>query len=320
MKKYYKLLFKILISSGLIFYIFSKVNLGEVFKALQDAELTYFFIALFFFFVCHVINSKKWQILLRHLGFNERLNKLIELNFISLFYASVLPGGQLAGEGVKLYRITKNSNKIDRLVLSVLMDRLTGMVAFIILGFFGIVLSRTEILYYNKILTVFIFFIFISLFILILFNNKMAFLFEKLFLKIFRHENKITSLTKKAINVIFSFKGAYNILFLSLIYGIIFQLLNTLVVYLLAISLGISIAMTDLLWITCFVSLILVIPVTVMGIGIREGALIYFLALVGVGSTGALSLSLLSFILLFLGSLAGGIFFKAMPIFLKEKT
>jgi uncharacterized membrane protein YbhN (UPF0104 family) len=192
------------------------------------------------------------------------------------------------------------------------------MVAFIILGFCGIVLSNTEILYYNKILAVFIFFIFLSLFILILFNNKMAFLFEKLFLIIFKHENKLTSVAKKAMKVVFSFKGAYYILFLSLIYGMLFQLLNTLMVYILAISLGISISMADLLWINCFVGFILIIPVTVMGIGVREGALIYFLALVGVTNTRALSLSLLSLILLFFGILAGGLFLKAMNFFKRK--
>jgi uncharacterized protein (TIRG00374 family) len=319
MKKYFKLSFKILISSGLIFYIFSRINMGEVFEILQDAKLKYFLFALFFFFICLVINSRKWQILLRHLGFDERLNKLIELNFISLFYASVLPGGQLTGEGVKLYRISRNSNKIEMLVLSVFMDRLTGMVAFVILGFFGIVFSSTEILYYNKILLVFVILFLLSLFILLLFNNEVPVLFEKLFLKIFKHKNKISLLAKKILKLIFSYRGAYNILALSLMYGMFFQLLNTLIIYILAMSLGISIALTDLLWIYCLVGLMLIIPVTVMGLGIREGALIYFLAFVGVAGTDALSLSLLSFILIFSGSLAGGLLSKALHFLTKKK-
>jgi uncharacterized protein (TIRG00374 family) len=320
MKKYFKLFSRILISSGLIVYIFSRINLRDVFDSLQHAEIKYFFIALVFFFISYVINTRKWQILLYHLGFNERLFKLIELNFISLFYASVLPGGQFTGEGVKLFRISRNSNKVEMLVLSVFMDRLTGMVAFVIVGFFGIVFSNTEILYYNKILLVFIILFLLSLLILVLFNNEMPVFFEKLFLKICKHENKMISVARKTMEVIFSFRGAYNVLFLSLMYGMFFQLLNTLLVYLLAMSLGISINPIDLLWVYCLVSFILLIPVTVMGLGIREGALVYLLSFVGVTNTRALSISLLSFVMLFFGSIAGVIFIKAVHFFANRKN
>jgi uncharacterized protein (TIRG00374 family) len=306
-KKYINWLFKIFISGVLVWYIFSKINIGEVFDIINNIKLFHFLIAFIFFFVSVIIFSKRWQILLNHLGFNEKLNKLIKLNFISLFYAAFLPGGQLTGEGVKIYRITRNSDRKGELALSVLMDRLLGMVAFVILGFLGILLSNTEILYKNNILIVFIIGFAVSIFILLLFNNKIASLFEGLTLKIFKHENKINLLIKKIIKLIFAYKGAYQVLFLSLIYSIVFQIFNTLIIYMLAISLGLNIAILDLLWIHSLVSLILIIPITIMGLGLREGGLIYLLSLVGIVSAEALSLSLLSFILILLGSLVGGV-------------
>jgi len=54
------------------------------------------------------------------------------------------------------------------------------------------------------------------------------------------------------------------------------------------------------------VSIIVFIPVTILGLGLREGGLIYFLGLIGISSVSALSLSLLASLIYFLTGLSGG--------------
>jgi hypothetical protein len=74
-----------------------------------------------------------------------------------------------------------------------------------------------------------------------------------------------------------------------------------------AISINMDIDLLSIFWIVSFVSLILLIPVSVMGLGLREGSFVIFLGMIGIADVKSLSLSLLVSLMLIVIASFGGV-------------
>ena len=90
--------------------------------------------------------------------------------------------------------------------------------------------------------------------------------------------------------------------------GMTFQLLGVCIIYRIARDIGITISYSDWCWIFAAVSVILLLPISFGGVGIREGGFIMLLALFGVSNESALACSLAFFALQVATSLFGGAF------------
>jgi len=200
------------------------------------------------------------------------------------------------------------------------MDRISGFVALIMLGFFGIIITNSNIFNYSKILSIYLFFLLSILFILFLFNEKIVTKIKKLYCKMQSNDNyeQINKTANKVINLIFAYKGAYKTLGVSLFYGLLFQAVNTLSTYFLVLSIGLNLNFIDLLWINALVSIIIATPITILGLGLREGSFVYLLGLLGILNIQALSFSLLASFVYFAGGLIGGVFELYEFIFIEK--
>jgi len=315
MNKYLALFLRIFVSFAVLFFLLSKIDIGNILGTFSRADIRLVALAFLTMIFCWVINSKKWQIILSHLQEKMSLLNLIKLNFLSLFYSAFLPGGQITGELFKFYKIAKDNQNRSILAISVFADKLSGLMAAILIGLAGLLLSKSEIANYHAILTIFLLLTTLSSLILIFFYSRL-FIFIKSYL--FRWQ-QIKYLGKiYEFYILFEkFVGAGKFMLIVLSYGILFQLLNVFYIYLLAISLGINVGYIDLIWVTSLASLILIIPVTVMGLGLREVSLIYLLGLIGVAAADAFSLSITIFVLSLLGGLGGIIFEYIDEIYLE---
>ncbi len=73
------------------------------------------------------------------------------------------------------------------------------------------------------------------------------------------------------------------------------------------ISIRIDLALSVVVWITSIVTLIQLIPITVSGLGVREGALFFLLSKYDIPGSEALALAFLLFAIATMISLVGGI-------------
>jgi len=95
----------------------------------------------------------------------------------------------------------------------------------------------------------------------------------------------------------------------TFVLSIVFQIVRVLICYLLAFSIGLRVPIGYFFIITPLVMLFTMLPLSVGGIGVREGATIFFLGKIGISSAMALSVSLMCFIVAILGSLPGLYFY-----------
>ena len=95
----------------------------------------------------------------------------------------------------------------------------------------------------------------------------------------------------------------------ALAISLVFNILLIAVNYLIALSLGIEIPLWYFLLFIPLTSFLLVLPISLSGLGVREGAYVYLFAQAGVSAPLALAMSLLFYALNVATGLIGGVLY-----------
>lgn len=127
---------KALVSALLIALLLWRVDVAEVGRVLAVASPGLMALAGLLFFLMHALNALKLRVLLPEL----RARRLLAYTLVAQLYALVLPG-QLAGEAVKAYRLSRDEGRGQgrgeigggRIVSAVALDKVTGIVGLLLL-------------------------------------------------------------------------------------------------------------------------------------------------------------------------------------------
>ena len=297
MKKYFIIFLKLFFSFSIVYYFFSKIDVSLYFELLKGVNIFFFIIALLIFFAALFVFTLKWKILLKMMAIDYSYWLLFKINLISLFYAAFLPGGFLAGEAVKGYKISKNKNDKTRRVFSIFLDRLTGAISFIFIG----ALSLTLAGYFKKnILLIYGILLLgaLAVYLVIILRKprkKIKSLLLKLLVKYnFTFLDKEKYIKKSYINK-------------AILLGAIFQLAITAGLYFIILSLGFRISFLNLIWINSLVSAATMLPITILGIGLREISFVYLFGLFGFLKASSLSVATFVVFILILRGVPGGL-------------
>lgn len=277
---------KIGISVALLALVFSRVPLREAWAAATGLVPQTAALSVVGYFVAHVINAAKLRVLLPGLS----LWQAWRFTMIGVLFGLALPG-QLAGDAVKALRLARAApdvGEVTAAVAAVAVDKIIGMFALLLLTAVGLSLNAAtfgdSVVVAAAAVTVLIPVALVVVLVAPLprwlgtWGQEFA-------------AWRTVALTRDA-------------LLRSLGFGILFQTVSIASVYLLGDSLGIGLPFTAWAVIVGLTSVILMLPVTVAGLGLREGSLVAVLAVLGESAGQALALS---FALLAMNLLGAGV-------------
>jgi uncharacterized protein (TIRG00374 family) len=89
--------------------------------------------AVFIFPITFIVTSLRWHALLKALEINMSLGRAFVLNMVGAFYNTFMPGST-GGDLLKAYYASKFTVHRTRAVMSVIIDRVIGLLALVILG------------------------------------------------------------------------------------------------------------------------------------------------------------------------------------------
>ncbi len=278
-----------LVSSLLIGFFFANSDVPKVALSLQNLPPSIIFWSAALYIFAFLIASAKWKILLPEYP----LSALFKLNLIGLFYSTVLPG-QISGELVKAYRLSKNSAEAERIVASVWVDKITGLFGLFLVAVAGVFFTPTHLpqsIFVAVILGT------LCCFTLLFFIrfNPCGEIILRMVRKLSSHFPKRRALLENFSSFIFAWREYLNrrgLIFSSVLAGVFFQLIAAVIVMMFAQGIGIPLSFWDWSWIFGAVSVALLLPITVGGLGIREGVLAGILMWLHVPPEQALALSL----------------------------
>jgi uncharacterized protein (TIRG00374 family) len=228
---------------------------------------------------------------------------------IGTYYATVLPG-QLTGELAKVFKLGKGKQDAEQIAASVLVDKITGMISLMIVGITGALLSSRE--FSGNLSLTFLTVLFLTISFLICLRLKVFYNFIVTFLnKLTSKSLKLNSVANQVIRMMDEWKlysGKIRMLSYNTLIGLVTHSISVYISYLLAHDFGMNIPYWDWCWIYTITAIVLLVPITIAGIGLRDGSLITLIAILGFAKEKAMALSFSALAFVIFYALVGFLF------------
>lgn len=120
---------KLGISVLLLYFVFTKINFNEVWKALKTVKVHFLILAILAFIASQWVSAKRLLIIFKEVGFNlsNKSNNILYL--IGMFYNFFIPGG-IGGDAYKVYVLNKEFKwSSKKLTAALFIDRFLGLTA-----------------------------------------------------------------------------------------------------------------------------------------------------------------------------------------------
>tara|TARA_E500000331_G_scaffold128012_2_gene125429 strand:- start:3128 stop:4141 length:1014 start_codon:yes stop_codon:yes gene_type:complete len=300
-KKWFVIILKTGVSAGLIWVLLSGVDFQSLKIKFDKINLTLVLVAMGAIMAQIFIGTLRWMSVLKGLGANVMFFALAKLYYIGVFFNQALPGGT-GGDAVRVFLSYREGVNFRHAFNGVFLERVATVLALIAL------VDITQPFFIESLSEEMASVSLTSAIIISLGGIVGVILLTQLyrFPERIQHWSIIRGLGNLGRDlrlIFFSFKRAGPPLFWSLVGHINVSFS----VFLLATSLRLNVSLFDCIILVPPVLLILSIPISIGGWGVREGAMVWAFALVGVPKEAALALSLLFGIVVLLTALPGGV-------------
>jgi uncharacterized protein (TIRG00374 family) len=317
MKKTAILLLKVAVSVGLFAYIFHKVDARHLWEIMRTAKFSFLAGAIVVYLVIQVLSAYRWRLLLIPLQMEVPFRKLLAYYFLGMYSNLFLPSA-IGGDVVRVYYLNKVTRRLSGSSTSVFLDRDLGLAALLLIA---TVVAALTGMSFNGVALAPIFGLISVAFIganLVIFYKPSYRLLHKL-LSLLRMK-KVDEKVERLFESVNSYRGAWRVLLLSLVVSILIQLGGVLVNLLNGWAIGLQTrgGATDYMVFIPAIMLIIMIPLSIGGLGWRELSFIAFFKSVGATEAQAVTLALLWFAVQVVTSLPGGIIYISEVVRKKE--
>jgi uncharacterized protein (TIRG00374 family) len=291
-------LLKVLIRLVLIVVILRSVDVNALWEVVRNANPWYLLAALFTLLLGVVVRAFRWQFLVRDQGVNVSLWELSALYFVGFLFNNLLPSG-FGGDPIKMYELSRRSHRGAQAISSVLVDRFMGLFALQAIGLIALVFSWRLVPMEIVILSVAVFGV--SLLAAWVVSYRRLWSALAAWVPLF---DRLLSI--KAISSLISSLQGYSssALLRALGVGVLFNVLLIAANVFVGEALGADLPPQYYMIFVPLTSLVLILPISFAGLGVREGTYVFLFSQVGMAQEVALSLSLLVYAL---GTVAPGL-------------
>lgn len=286
--KFPTFLLKFLISVGMISFFVWHIDFSTLYSAVHRTKVSYLLIGLILYPLGQVICAIKWQYLARALGIHKDLKPMVGLYFIGMFFNLFLPTS-IGGDITRGLYLNPRSGNTRSSFLSVLVERGTGVLSMLILA------SIVMLSPYGAALPAILRYGFPVL-------SVMVFLFIWILPHVLR--NTRTRVRRLVFQELIVFWQHPRIGIVALSYSVIFHSILVAIHVCIARALSLNIPVPYHFITVSLASLASLLP-SFNGIGVRDGAYIYLLSLIGIDKAFGLFFSFLWFLIMAVSSFIG---------------
>lgn len=280
------LIIKLAISSGLLYYVLSKVGAEKVLAIIRTISPFAFIFAITIYIFSIYISTMRWRLLLPN-EFKDK--KLFSFYMIGAFFNTFLPG-VIGGDAVKTYYLYKEINSGSISLSSVFMDRYVGFVSLMTMGLVAYIIG------FNYIKG--------SIIEWLLPAIILAFLVGSFVVFGLRFGKRIRVLSQ-FYDYFDNYRNQKALITKTLFLSLIVQTLNIIAIYVITLGLGQHISLMYFFIFFPVITTISTLPISISGIGVREGAFVLLFGLVGIKPEMATAMSFAWFLSVAFGGLTG---------------
>ncbi len=299
-----KFVLKAVISATLIWWLLSGIEISQITEPLSRVSLLSLALGIGLLLLGSLIGAWRWKMIITAWGGTLGFWRLWSHVLVGVFFNQTLPSS-IGGDAVRILRVKREGLSLQMAVNSVIVDRATGLAGLIILVAFGQILSSSETT--DPMLRMMLSVLSVA--------GTLAFLVAALLDKIplparmlrWRWLAALAGLSQDFRRVFMDPRQAA----MLLLSATAMQITIPLAVYAISRSLTIPVGLIDHLILVPPAILILVLPISIAGWGVREAALVYAFAFVGVAKPEAFAVSVLFGIIVIFSGLPGAVLWLA---------
>ncbi len=341
-KKHLATAIRIVVSVGLLMFLFYKMGPTKIFDAIRGANPVYVLAIFGLMFTEHLHGTYKWMILLRHTASNVPFWPMLRVRYLSSFIGT-FGLGAVTIELVRMYGLARYTNDLAMSFTSILMDRLLGLTGLSLMILIGVVMQSRETVAGIEFWAGGAMALILAGWIAIM-NRRFRTFTDKTLAHvqswIGNHQHQpadhdepldahptvwvrtgravarllfkilaaIRDKQKKVYQSLDAYRGRPGLLTWAMVQSLIFNVLRILVVWTGALAIGIDVPIGAFFVATPIVIFAMLIPISMSGWGVRESMFVYLLVgLYGAQEETVLAMSLLIGVCAVLSTLPGAV-------------
>ncbi len=307
-KKALTTIFKLAVSVSILYFLFSSVDIETFFSVIKTLNPLLFIFLGFFFVAIQGMSAYRWSIVLKK-DVQVPYTRLLSIYFIGMFFNNFLPT-IVGGDVVKGYYLYKKTGRGDVTAASILMDRYSGFTALMAITLVALVpgyalISGTGLPGFFLLLVGV--YIVVSLFVWVeSLHGWMVRMLTRVRLL------RLNEMIETFYRALMSYKKHHAVLLKIFLCSLVIQCGVIVGYIMLARGLGIETSPGYFFLFIPLATVVSMVPVSLSGLGIREGAFVFLFTKAGTSQEEALGLSLVWFAMMVCVSVIGGVQYVRM--------
>jgi uncharacterized membrane protein YbhN (UPF0104 family) len=282
---------RVAISGTLLGWLAWHTDWQRVSEAFAHLQVQYWLLAVVILVITQAVSARRWQKLAQALGMQETFARLTSYYFIGMFFNLVLPTS-VGGDVVRAYYLTKRSGKKLPAFVSVAVDRLNGLIVLLALACVAATLMYQDLP--DRLLP-------------IVWGTALCGWLAILSLPWLARWGKNGPVRIQQVRTMLQLMHHPRLVVQTTLYSLFIQVANVVLVWQVGLALQVDIP-AGYYWVMVpMVSVLTLLPISVNGMGVREGGTALMLAPLGVNQATALALAFLWFAVFATVSLLGGL-------------
>lgn len=300
----YKLVLRYAISLGLLAYLFYLLDIKQIENVITDTRPVFLVMVIMVFFIERTLGAYRWHLLLTCIHISIPWRIVFKATFISGFFGNFLPG-IVGTEIARIITITRSTNSLALAVSTVIFDRALGALALVSIALAAIAFAPRHVPDSVSITS--------TVILGVLIMGMGAVTNSKIRPFILRLIKRVTpgilqSRVEKLFMMVELIATRRRVLAISVLLAIIFQMLRIIAVIVGAYALNYNIALIYFLLYVPIILVLMLLPISLGGLGVREAGFVYFFGAELMPPEAAFTLSLIIYLGSVTAQLPGMIF------------
>ena len=305
----HKLAVKVIVSTALIAFLLTKVSISDLFRIVSSIDPGLVLASMACYFVSNVLGAYQWHLLLASSGIRLRFAQAFQFYFVGLFFNNFLPAN-IGGDAIKVYDVSRVGSSVYQVIAVTLLDRLLGIFSLCVLalGAVAYVARSDQPGPYG---------LYVIVFAACMVPALGFYFIKPLGNWLRRTVMRVRSLSldvriSSVLDHLGKFKGKKPLVLQLVGLSIVIQAMRVYTHILVALALAIpltALAKAQFFVFVPLLSLAMIPPITINGLGIREGLGIVLFANAGLSAADAFAMEFLTFVASVIVSLVGFLMF-----------
>lgn len=264
--------FRLCVGCGILYLLSLSINFGESVGLIKSASKTSLALCLLVIGLIRIFLALRWKYILNYDKIAYNFGKILSITYISTSLGQIMPGG-IGPDVLRVYQLKKdNINTVDT-ASSIIYDRAIGVFSMLVLAFCGSLIAtfigsdiKIPLLLLASIILICIGFAIMR------YMSRFNYSFR------FRLFNKLLNLIQVLMDSLTDFNKLKQLFLPLFAMSLCVQMLRCLLFFMIYDSLGQTI---NFIYFAIFIPIVLgvsVLPISIGGLGVREGMLAFFFA------------------------------------------